>query len=87
MAEITKAPDQGVLETCFSAADNKKGLPRLSLAFDGGAKMEFPAKNYFLMDNKATVLCLSLTTNVICSEGNNLGLRVVVRWCFWIIIY
>lgn len=38
MADITRAPDQGVLGPPFSAADNKniKSVPRLSFVFGGG---------------------------------------------------
>ncbi|KAL5545754.1 hypothetical protein UlMin_005441 [Ulmus minor] len=75
MDGFVRAPDQGVLTPCFSRAGRDiNGLPRLSFVFGGGAKMVFPRKNYFLLDDKINVVCLSLTKDVIGDVGPNIGL-------------
>ncbi|PON97404.1 Aspartic peptidase [Trema orientale] len=75
MGNYTRAPDQGVLGPCFSTVDQDiTNLPLLTFIFEGGVKMEFPTQNYFLLDDKFGVVCLSLTTDVISGVGPSVGL-------------
>ncbi|XP_024026840.1 aspartic proteinase nepenthesin-2 [Morus notabilis] len=76
MGNFSRAPDHGVLGTCFSSTSCQDitMVPVLSFVFDGVAKMDFPTQKYFLIDDKVGAVCLSLTTDVVGGVGPNVGL-------------
>ena len=76
MGRSARAPDIGVLGSCFQLIPNEVSLyyPPLTLIFEGGAKMELSWIHYLLLDDRSNSVCLSFITDNVGGVVLNVGL-------------
>ena len=76
MGRYARAPNIGVLGSCFQLIPNEVSLyyPPLTLMFEGGAKMELSWIHYLLLDDRSNFVYLSFITDNVGGVVLNVGL-------------
>ncbi|KAK8628903.1 hypothetical protein V6N13_009483 [Hibiscus sabdariffa] len=67
------------LAPCFNVSGYKSiQVPELTFHFKGGAKMELPVANYFSFAGNKEVVCLTVVTDNVVSQGSHGGPAIIL---------